>query len=188
MIGVGFVRVEMRYLSDGERCQQDEAQNRYCREKSGAGAAFAAENCAKSCQLMKPSSSILQKAHRSLDAPGMERLHRSYNSGTTGGKTLSTRVKTGIRRRVCHSLSRWMALPTKIGPDEADSEGCGGSTAEDDNECMARFAQQPEGLGPIFPISSFLVARRHPVSVAPLTSNCEKLAASATCGKVNGRL
>ena len=98
MIGVGFVRVEVRYLSDRERGQQDKTQNRYCREKSGAGAAFAEENRAKSCQLMKPSGSILQKAHRSLDASGQVRLHGSYDSEANGGKALTMREKTGIRR------------------------------------------------------------------------------------------
>ena len=28
----------------------------------------------------------------------------------------------------------WVALRTKIGPDEAESEGCGGPTVKDDNE------------------------------------------------------
>src|SRR4051794_4027102 len=39
---------------------------------------------------------------------------------------------------------------------------------------MAQFAPQPGGLGPIFPISSSLIARRHPVFVAPHFSSWEK--------------
>jgi hypothetical protein len=45
MVGVGFVRVKVRYLSDCEHRQQDQTENRHCRKKSGAGAASAAENC-----------------------------------------------------------------------------------------------------------------------------------------------
>ena len=35
-------------------------------------------------------------------------------------------------------------------------------------EYSAGFTPQPEGTGPIFPISSSFVASRHPVYVAPL--------------------
>jgi len=41
---------------------------------------------------------------------------------------------------------------------------------------MGRFWPQPFGLGPIFPASLSLVARIHPVSVAPCSSNPEKSA------------
>ena len=53
---------------------------------------------------------------------------------------------------------------------------------------MADLRRNPEGLGPIFPISASLVARRHPVSVAPRSLNSEKLAPSAGHAKVNNRL
>ena len=53
---------------------------------------------------------------------------------------------------------------------------------------MARFSPQSEGLGPIFPISASIVAKIHPVSVAPLSLNSEKLAPSAARAKVNNRL
>lgn len=98
MIGIALAGVQVHDLSDGEGGQQDEAQYRYCREKSGAGAAFAAENCAKSCQLMKPSSSILQKPLQSLDAFGQVRLHGSYDSEVRRGKSPGMRDKTGIGR------------------------------------------------------------------------------------------
>jgi hypothetical protein len=51
------------------------------------GAAFAAENCLKSCQSMEPSSSILQKALRSLDALGLERLPFGNDFEPARGKT-----------------------------------------------------------------------------------------------------
>jgi len=53
---------------------------------------------------------------------------------------------------------------------------------------MARFTPQPFGLGPIFPISASFVANRHPVCVAPLSLNSEKLAPSAAHAKVHNRL
>ncbi len=53
---------------------------------------------------------------------------------------------------------------------------------------MARFASQPEGLGPISPISLSLVASRHPVCVSPRFANWKKLAPSAARAKVNDRL
>ena len=63
--------------------------------------------------------------------------------------TISGRRAKKRRRgvRTCYSLSRGMALPTKIGPDEAESEGCGGSTVEDDNEVWPDFHRNPKGWG-----------------------------------------
>jgi hypothetical protein len=87
VIGIAFARVNVCNLSDCECGQQDEAQNSNRRQKAALGAAFAAENCAKSRQAMEPSSSILQKAHRSLDALGMERLPFSNDFRATRGKT-----------------------------------------------------------------------------------------------------
>ena len=43
---------------------------------------------------------------------------------------------------------------------------------------IGRFSPQPEGTGPIFPISASVVARRHPVSVAPLSLTWKKLVLS----------
>jgi hypothetical protein len=36
-----------------------------------------------------------------------------------------------------------MALRAKIRPDETESEGCGGSTVEDDNEVRTVFRRNP---------------------------------------------
>jgi hypothetical protein len=36
-------------------------------------------------------------------------------------------------------------LRTKTGPDEAESEGCGGPTVEDDNEVWPDLRRNPEG-------------------------------------------
>jgi hypothetical protein len=82
VIGVGLVRVKVRDLGHGQHRQQNQTKNRHCRQKAGQearqqarlGSPFAAENCLKSCQSMEPSSSILQKALRGLDAFGLERL------------------------------------------------------------------------------------------------------------------
>jgi len=38
-------------------------------------------------------------------------------------------------------------LRAKIRPDEAESEGCGGPTVEDDNEVWPDFGRNPEGEG-----------------------------------------
>ncbi len=73
-----------------------------------------------------------------------------------------------------------MALRAKIGPDEAEPEGCGGSTVKGENEVWPDFSPQPFGPGPIFPISSSIVASRHPVCVTPHSLNSEKLAPGAT--------
>jgi hypothetical protein len=74
------------------------------------------------------------------------------------------------------------ALRGKIAPDEAEDEGCGGPTTEDDNEVWRDFRRNPgppariagmelEGLGPVFLISVSLVARRFPIFVAPCSWN-----------------
>jgi hypothetical protein len=60
-----------------------------------------------------------------------------------------------------------MALRAKIGLDEAEAEGFGGSKVEADNEVWPDFLPQPTGTGPIFLISASIVARMHPASVAP---------------------
>ncbi|HWT64705.1 MAG TPA: hypothetical protein VN151_01220 [Terracidiphilus sp.] len=59
------------------------------------------------------------------------------------------------------------ALRVKIAPDEAKAEGFGGSKVEANNKVWRDFYPQPGGLGPISLISAALVARRHPVCVAP---------------------
>ena len=128
---------------------------------------------------LEPSGSILQKSVRSLDDLCVGRLHGSYDSDATGGKTPLTCDQTPSGRRVCHSLSRGMALPTKIRPepgpprtglrpwggDEAESEGCGGPTVEDENEVWPDFhpcdkdpspgtpdlCRNPEGWGQFLP-------------------------------------
>ena len=102
VIGVALAGMQVRDLGNGERGQKDEAQDGDGRQKAKReaasnaascalwGAAFAAENCGESrhgaCQPLRPSTSILQKAYRSLDAMGAGRLHRSYNSETSRSK------------------------------------------------------------------------------------------------------
>jgi hypothetical protein len=97
VIGVRLVRVQVRDLSHGQHRQQNQTENGHCRQKAGQearqkarlGAAFAAENCLKSCQSMEPSSSILQKALRGLDAFGLERLPFGNDFEAAHGKTLA---------------------------------------------------------------------------------------------------
>jgi hypothetical protein len=73
------------------------------------------------------------------------------------------------------------ALRAKIGPapgpprtglrpwggDEAEPEGCGGSTVDGENEVWPDFRRNPSGWEPIFLIPSSLVVSRHPVCVTP---------------------
>jgi hypothetical protein len=98
MIGIALAGVEVRDLSNGECGKKDETQDGHGRQKAGrdatccaiVGAAFAAENCGESrhgaCQPLRPSTSILQKAYRSLDAMVGKRLYQSYNSETSRSK------------------------------------------------------------------------------------------------------
>ena len=39
------------------------------------------------------------------------------------------------------------SLRAKIAPDEAESEGCGGTTVEDDNEVWRNLRRNPKGWG-----------------------------------------
>ena len=41
-----------------------------------------------------------------------------------------------------------MALRAQIGPDEAEDDGCGGSTAQDDNEVWTDFHPSDKDLSP----------------------------------------
>jgi hypothetical protein len=80
VIGVCIVRMKMGDLGYGQHRQQEQTQGCHSRQKAGrdatsgaiSGAAFAAENCGESrhgaCQPLLPSTPILQKAYRSLDA------------------------------------------------------------------------------------------------------------------------
>ena len=64
VIRVGIVRMKVRDLCYGQRRQQDQTDHRHSRQEAGPDAAFAAENCPKSCQSMRPTGPILQKAHQ----------------------------------------------------------------------------------------------------------------------------
>jgi len=44
-----------------------------------------------------------------------------------------------------------MALRGKIGPEEAEPEGCGGSTVEGENEVWPDLPRNPKGRGQFFP-------------------------------------
>src|ERR1700727_1279541 len=64
-----------------------------------------------------------------------------------------------------------MALRRKIGPNEAESEGCGGSTVEDDNEGWTDLRRDPEGWGQFSPFlrPSSLEDSRYSSLLAPRT-------------------
>lgn len=61
MIGVGLVRVQMRYLRYREQGQEDKAQNCDDRQKARPIAPLDAEKCLKSCQYGDLDILILQK-------------------------------------------------------------------------------------------------------------------------------
>ena len=87
VIGVRLARVQVRDLGNDEHRQQDQTKNGHRRQKASLGAAFAAENCLKTCQSMEPSGSILQNASIDLDALGLEGLHLSYDFAASREKT-----------------------------------------------------------------------------------------------------
>lgn len=90
VIRVGIVRVKVRDLSDSQRRQQDQTEHRHGRQKARRhaplGAAFAAEDCLKSCQSMEPSGPILQKESIDLDALVRAGLYLSYDLAATPGE------------------------------------------------------------------------------------------------------
>ena len=47
----------------------------------------------------------------------------------------------------CIDIYGWTTLRAKSRPDEAESEGCGGPTVEDDNEVWPAFLRDLEGRG-----------------------------------------
>ncbi len=61
VIGVGIVRVVVRYLGYGQQRQKDKAQDRNRWQKAMPGAAFSVKICLKSSQSMVSAPSILQK-------------------------------------------------------------------------------------------------------------------------------
>ena len=73
-----------------------------------------------------------------------------------------------------------IALQANMGSDEAEHEGCGGSTVKGENEGWPHARFQPEGPGTIFPISASIVASRQPVCVTPRSLNSKNLAPGAT--------
>lgn len=91
VVGVRLAGVQVRDLGNDEHCQQDQTKNGHGREEAGdkatLGAAFAAEKCLVSCQSKEPSSSILQKALKDLDALGLERLPFGNDLAAKRGKT-----------------------------------------------------------------------------------------------------
>ena len=97
VVGIRLVRVQVRDLCNDQHRQQNQTKNGHRRQKAGQEAplcaAFAAENCLKSCQPMEPSGSILQKDLKSLDALGLEGLYLSYDFGAPRGKTLTRRER-----------------------------------------------------------------------------------------------
>jgi hypothetical protein len=63
-----------------------------------------------------------------------------------------------------------MALRAKTRSDEAEFEDCGGPTLENDNEGMAGVFAATRRDGVHFPYFFVVVAKVHPVSLAPPSS------------------
>ena len=79
---------------------------------------------------------------------------------------------TGVRlHQGLLTLLGWMALRAKIRPDEAESEGCGGSTVEDENEVWPDFRRNPSGRGQFSPFrcQSSLADTRYASLLTPRT-------------------
>ena len=91
VVGIRLVRVQVRDLCNDQHRQQNQTKNGHRRQKAGQEAplcaAFAAENCLKSCQSMEPSGSILQNASIDLDALCLDGLHLSYDFAASREKT-----------------------------------------------------------------------------------------------------
>ncbi len=128
------------------------------------------------CPLPRRPSSSLEPV-MNFPARGVARENRGQTGVPTNGRLF---VGWETRRR-----TKTLAIPRR---------GVAAATS------MARFSPRPRGpqrpvvgvepfgLGPIFPISASLVARRHPVSVASHSLISEKLAPSDTHAKVHNRL
>src|ERR1035441_2110510 len=67
------------------------------------------------------------------------------------------------------TLPRRVALPAKIRPDEAEPEGCGGSTVEGENEVWTDFRSSPKRRGQFPPAlrPSSLGYTRYPSLLIP---------------------
>jgi hypothetical protein len=78
----------------------------------------------------------------------------------------------------CIAIYQLPALRGEIGPN-AKEEAALVTPKQRRRQSVARFNPQPEGLGPIFPISASLLARRYPISVARRSLISKKLAPSA---------
>ncbi len=77
-----------------------------------------------------------------------------------------------------------LALRGKIGPDEAEPEGCGGPTVEGENEVWPDLPRNPQGWGPFSP---FLRRSQTPGMRLSLLE-LRKIGPSAGRGKVNSSL
>ena len=142
--------------------------------------------CHQGASLPAPSStragkSVVLPARRRLSA-NLPRWVRIDQNGGPPDSTLSRGPRAGALSRIrgvhrgaitpgpANTLG-WMALRAKIRPDEAESEGCGGSTVEDENEVWPDFRRNPSGRGQFSPFrcQSSLADTRYASLLIPRT-------------------
>ncbi len=97
------------------------------------------------------------------------------------------RSKLPSRTRVCYALSRGRRCRGKLAQTRRRTKTLA-IPRRGRQRSMSQFNPQPEGLGPVFPISASVVANRCPICVAPHSLNSEKPAPSGAHAKVHNRL
>jgi len=98
VVGVGLAGVQVRDLGNDEHRQQDEAKNGHGRQEATLCAAFAAKNCLKSCQLLRPFGDGTFRLYSTektmdLDALGLKGLYLSYGFVRTPEETRTKRKR-----------------------------------------------------------------------------------------------
>ena len=87
------------------------------------------------------------------------------------GQQVSPYIQFSRRHQGLLTLLEWMALRAKIGPDEAEPEGCGGPTVKGENEVWPDLRRNPEGRGQFsrFRCPSSLTDTRYASLLSPRT-------------------
>ena len=118
-----------------------------------------------------------QRRHRAPEKTSQRRVRafrpvRARQSVALGAALHRIRgiVNPQERQRLQLTFAR-PALRGKIGPDEAEPEGCVGSTVEGENEVWADLPRNPKGWGPFSPFlrRSSLADTRYGSLLAPRT-------------------
>ena len=93
---------------------------------------------------------------------------------------------TATYARACHLIPRVQRCAEKSGQTKPSPKVVAGPPSRARMKYDPIFPQ-PEGPGPIFPISASIVASRHPVCVTPHSLNSKKLAPGAAPGELDDR-